>query len=218
MTGMEDTGDLFHNQLMYALKGTPKCSTEVLCDPSTLDVAWVFLRNVGIFVEEDPSVFLGLRKQLYESYRSPFISEQKIRNLLYLLAYGEIAEIGANDLMDQDDFLHFLIAVYYSPVFEMELVPREKRQLIEKKLTQELVQYVQELLLESRSEYLCYLTLLPQGRLVEEGSSVIASLELLSVVDWEYLSRALPPNLYRELVQATLQKCLSLKENYLEVA
>jgi hypothetical protein len=61
--------------------------------------------------------------------------------LIYLLGFGEIAEIGVNDLMDQDDFLHYLIAVYYSPVFELEVVPREKRQIIEKKLTQELVQY-----------------------------------------------------------------------------
>jgi hypothetical protein len=49
MTGVEENGDLFHDQLIYALKGISKCSSEALCDPKNLDVTWVFLRNVAIF-------------------------------------------------------------------------------------------------------------------------------------------------------------------------
>jgi hypothetical protein len=48
-TVKEKNGDLFHDQLVNALKGISRCSSEVLCDPKYLDVAWVFLRNVGIF-------------------------------------------------------------------------------------------------------------------------------------------------------------------------
>lgn len=62
--GIEEKVDLFYNQLVYALKGLPKCSTQALCNPENLDIVWVFLRNVGIF-PENASTFLGLRKDLY---------------------------------------------------------------------------------------------------------------------------------------------------------
>lgn len=46
------------------------------------------------------------------------ITSAKIKNLLYLMSYYEVIELGTNEIMDQDDYLHFLIALYHSPVFE----------------------------------------------------------------------------------------------------
>jgi len=32
-------------------------------------------------------------------------------NYLYLLSYEDIAEIGLSEIMDQDDYIHFLICL-----------------------------------------------------------------------------------------------------------
>ena len=46
---MNETEDVFHRQLIYALKGIGQYSDDAICDPNTLDIVWIFLRNVGIF-------------------------------------------------------------------------------------------------------------------------------------------------------------------------
>lgn len=46
---MAESEDVFHKQLLYALKGVPLYADDYICDPNTLDIVWVFLRNVGIF-------------------------------------------------------------------------------------------------------------------------------------------------------------------------
>lgn len=100
----------------------------------------MFLRNVGIF-PDDTNTFFDLRRKLYHSYKGPLINEQKVKNLLYLFAYGELAEIGPNDIMDQDDYLHFLIVLYHSNAFY--LLSEKQVILVERTLTQELTQYIQ---------------------------------------------------------------------------
>lgn len=35
-------------------------------------------------------------------------------------------ELGVNDIMDEDDYLHFLIAIYYTPIFR-HMIPEDKK-------------------------------------------------------------------------------------------
>lgn len=53
-----------------------------------------------------------------DSYRKEILNEAKIKNLLYLLCFDELVEMGPNDMMDQYDFLHFLIVLYHSDNFK----------------------------------------------------------------------------------------------------
>lgn len=43
------TGDVFREQLLYALGGERKYSSEALADPSSLDCVWLLLRNSAIY-------------------------------------------------------------------------------------------------------------------------------------------------------------------------
>lgn len=44
--------DIFYNQLIYILKGVPKFSSSALCDPETVDIVWVLLRCVGLYLDD----------------------------------------------------------------------------------------------------------------------------------------------------------------------
>ena len=58
---------------------------------------------------------------MYDHYTGPLIDEKKIKNLLYLFMYAEIAEVGPNEIMDQDDFVHFLIAIVHCPTISKKI-------------------------------------------------------------------------------------------------
>ena len=47
------TVDVFREQILYALGGERKYSSDVLSNPTTLDCVWVLLRNTGIYYETD---------------------------------------------------------------------------------------------------------------------------------------------------------------------
>ena len=59
--------------------------------------------------------------------------------------------------MDQDDFLHFLIALVHSD----ELM-QENETMIRKKLTEQIIIYISELMLENREDYIMYMLLMPE--------------------------------------------------------
>lgn len=105
---------MFHDQLVYALAGLSKYSSDYLCDPNSLDIAWIFLRNVGIFPEGEVK-FRELQEDIFHSYNNSNLTETKIKNLLYLLCFDHLVELGPNDFIDVDDYLHFLIFLYHSP-------------------------------------------------------------------------------------------------------
>lgn len=52
----EQKRDAFQDQLIYALSGISKYASGALCDPNTLDIVWIFLRNVGIFPDSVPKL------------------------------------------------------------------------------------------------------------------------------------------------------------------
>jgi hypothetical protein len=46
---LPETEDIFHKQLLYALRGVSTYSADAICDPNTLDIVWIFLRNLAIY-------------------------------------------------------------------------------------------------------------------------------------------------------------------------
>ena len=59
--------------------------------------------------------------------------------------------------MDQDDYLHFLISLVYS-----EQLMQENETMIRKKLTEQIIIYISELMLENREDYMMYMLLMPE--------------------------------------------------------
>jgi hypothetical protein len=52
-----------------------------------------------------------MRTRLLRNYRDYSSDPQIMRNILYLLDYDEIIRMGANSIMTNDDYLHFLIVL-----------------------------------------------------------------------------------------------------------
>jgi hypothetical protein len=58
--------------------------------------------------------------------------------MLYLLAYNEVVNIGPNELLDIDDYLHFLIALVHNP----HILQDNNEENIRKKLSDQLKTYI----------------------------------------------------------------------------
>ena len=65
--------------------------------------------------------------------------------------------VGLSDIMDQDDYVHFLICLYDNPQLIEGSIDKVK-----KLLTTQLMLYVRELISLGRSEYVYYLALIPK--------------------------------------------------------
>lgn len=72
-----------------------------------------------------------------DSYKNQHLDETKVKNLIYLLCFDKLVEFGPNEMMDQYDFLHFLIVLYHSPTFKNVCHTSDIN--IERKLTERLV-------------------------------------------------------------------------------
>ena len=90
----------------------------------------------------------------------------------YLCDYETISEFGEGDILDRDDLMHLLIFLVRYPT-----LVKDGRKL-EQRLTEFAVSYAIELAGEPNEDFVYYLMVIPEGRIVEEASSVIATNKL----------------------------------------
>lgn len=131
--------------------------------------------------------------------------------MLYLLDYESIVKLGPNILLNQDDYLHFVIVISAFP----ELV---KHVEIEKLLIEKLTEAIIELMVEKREEYVYYIALLPQWAVVSKLSSIIVSSDAIDTINWKQLKELLAEDIYNQLVKATVSSYVSIREDYLKAA
>ena len=46
------SSDAFYNQLIYILKGEAKFSDGALSDPESIDLIWILLRTMGLYLDD----------------------------------------------------------------------------------------------------------------------------------------------------------------------
>jgi len=76
-----------------------------------LELILTVVRTVGIYYETEKGQLERLRTRLIRNYKDYFSDLQIMKNILYLLDYDEIIKMGANSIMTNDDYLHFLIVL-----------------------------------------------------------------------------------------------------------
>lgn len=112
------------------------------------------LRNVGIF--GDFVQFETLKNNLESTYSHSELDSTKVKSLLYLVAYYEVVKRGPNEMIDQDDLLHFLLVLVRCPI-----LMQQHQTEIKEILTHQLTLYIQELILE-QGNYEMYMLLMPE--------------------------------------------------------
>lgn len=152
-----------------------------------------------------------MRESIVSSYKDCTSNPQLIRNMLYLLDYESIAKLGPNILLNQDDYLHFVIVMSAFP----ELVNQVE---IEKLLIERLIEAIIELMVEKREEYVYYIALLPQWAVAPKLSSIIVSSDAIDSINWQQLKELLPEGIYNQLAKATVASYVSVREDYLKAA
>jgi hypothetical protein len=204
--------DVFREQILYALGGKRSYSTDVITNPATLDCVWVLLRNTGIFYATDSKEYEEVKGQMMDYYLRNHMERELVYFGAYLLDYDTIARCRENEVLDKDDLVHLLIALYRYPSLIND------HEMVEQKLTELAVSYAIELATEMRSDYVYYILMIPHSRLVEEGSTLIATNNLYSGDSWPILKKYLPGDLFRQLIVSSSQKYIVSTSNFLEAA
>jgi hypothetical protein len=120
-----DIKDAFYDQMIFCLNGEAKFSSEVLCEPQSLELVWMALRTAGIFSSgEKNGKFSQLREGIVGGYRDCSYNAQLVRNMLYLLDYESVVRLGPNVLMNKDDYLHFLLVLAAFPALASPALDR----------------------------------------------------------------------------------------------
>jgi hypothetical protein len=209
-----DIKDIFYDQVVYCLNADSRFSNEVLCENYSLELVWLILRTTGIYEHEHSEKsqkFETLREGVVGSYRDCTSNPQLVKHMLYLLDYEAVLKMGPNVLMNQDDYLHFVIVMSAFP--ELAKLPHLEKLLVEK-LTETII----ELMVEKREEYIYYIALLPQQAVVSELSSIIVSSDAVDSIHWKQLRELLPSEVYISLVKATLARFVAIRGDYLKAA
>lgn len=152
-----------------------------------------------------------VRSSIVGSYRDCTSNPQLIKNMLYLLDYEAVIKLGPNILMNQDDYLHFLIVLHAYP--QLANHPHLQKLLVEK-----LREAIIELIVQRRQEYVYYIALLPAHSLISEVSSIIISSDALDSIGWAQLRELLSEELYLGLVKTTVARFVSIRGDYLRAA
>ncbi len=126
----------------------------MLADPKSLELILVVVRTLGIFYETEREKLEQVRANLLRNYRDYTSDPQIMRNILYLLSYDEVVQMGPNSIMSSDDFLHFLLVLWGYPGIV-------KEQSLEPILTEHLSHFILQLLNEGRPEYTYYVSRMP---------------------------------------------------------
>lgn len=100
--------------------------------------------------------------------------------MLYLLDYEGVIQLGPNMMMNQDDYLHFLLVLSGYPLLARH--PPLQQLMIDK-----VCEAIIELMVERREEYVYYIVLLPQQAIVPQLSSIIISSEAIDSLNWKHL-------------------------------
>lgn len=93
-------------------------------------------------------------------------------NLLYLLCFNQLVQLGPNQLMDTTDYLHYLILLYHHPV--LKAICSRSHSMLESTLSDRLAQFVELLMDAGRKEAVYYIVLMPAECLAPETSSILA--------------------------------------------
>ena len=204
--------DVFRDQLLYALGGERKYSSDVLSNPASLDCVWILLRNTGIYYATDSSEYDEIKAHMVEYYTFNRLERELVYFGAYLLDYDSLARSRENEMLDKDDLMHLLIVLHRYPSL------MNNKPILEQRLTEYATSYALELAGEGREEYVYYILMIPSSRLVEEASSMIATNKLYSDVPWATLQKYLPEDLFMTLMVTTSQKYIISTNNYLEAA
>lgn len=138
-----------------------------------------------------------MRSGLLRSYRDYTSDPQVMRNIMYLLSYDEIVRMGPNSIMSSDDYLYFLLVLAGYP----GVVNQSKLEPI---LTQQLVQFILQLMQQNQPEYIYYAALIPEGSFIGEVSSIILSANALDTFNWKGIEKLVKEELYLSLVYSTV--------------
>ena len=152
-----------------------------------------------------------MRESIISSYKDCTSNPQLIHNMLYLLDYESIVKLGPNILLNQDDYLHFVLVLSAFPQLA-------KHVEIEKLLIERLTEAIIELMVEKREEYVYYIALLPQWAVVSKLSSIIVSSDAIDTINWKQLKELLAEDIYNQLVKATVSSYVDIREDYLKAA
>lgn len=92
---------------------------------------------------------------MVDFYKSSDRQVQSLYFMIYLLDYDSVIKMGDNEILDKDDFIHFLIVLArYPRVFEDEAVIRNK-------LTETVISYSMELIYQKNPAYIYYILQIP---------------------------------------------------------
>lgn len=194
-----EVDDVFYDQFVFNVTGQSRYSCEMMADQKSLELVLIIIRTLGVFCQSDSQKFEQIREGLLRSYRDYTSDPQIMRNMLYLLCYDEIVKMGPNSIMSSDDYLHFLMVLSgYQGI-----INQSKLQSI---LTQELVQFILQLIAQNKPEYIYYIPFIPDPRLLDEVSSIILSADMLDKFNWNGVKNIIKEELYNGLVYSTVEK------------
>ena len=131
--------------------------------------------------------------------------------MLYLLDYEAVIKLGPNIMMNQDDYLHFIIILNAYP--HLANYPPLQKLLVDK-----LREAIIELMVQRREEYVYYIALLPTHSIISEVSSIIISSDALDSISWSRLRELLSEDIYLGLVKTTIARFVSIRGDYLRAA
>ena len=113
-----------------------------------------------------------------EFYQSHHLQKQFSNYGAYLMDYDGLSKVKENEILDKDDLMHLLIVLQRYP----SLV--RNREDVEQKLADCALAYAIELASQNREEYIYYIMMIPESRLVEDTSTMIAYNQLYSSIKW----------------------------------
>ena len=114
------------------------------------------------------------------SYKDCSSDPQLMRQILYLMDYKSILALGPNILMTKDDHLHFTLILSAYP----QLV---KPDYLDNILVERASEMIIELMAERREEYVYYIAMMPEERMISAVSSIIVSSDAIDTFIWRKL-------------------------------
>lgn len=114
----EESVDFYYEQLMYIMQGQKRVSNEKICNPWTLDFAWIVLRIYGLYLTQNKNSSATIGKSelkrigeyrhflegIAEGYKrnSKELKPQVLSNIFYLSDYPTLVDLfesHKNDLV-----------------------------------------------------------------------------------------------------------------------